>query len=299
LVLDTVYGNGNVGTAVVRFTNPGSGVFERGIVWSSSSNPTISSNRSVAGKGGFGFTHSFGWFPVESQYYVRAYARTLVGIFYSPERIFTIVPGLRCPGTPTVTDIEGNLYHTVQIGNQCWTQSNLRVTRLRTGFLMPTGFSNSTWESRTAVAYANYENDTSNVRRFGRLYNHYAVMDSRGLCPTGWHVPTDGEWSTLETYLGGSNIAGGPLKSTTTQPIPEGWNSPNTGAMNSSGFTALPGGLRGILGIYSGVGFVGYYWSSSFSGSDAWSRSMYSSASIISRSLNARHNGFSVRCLKD
>jgi hypothetical protein len=109
LVLDTVYGNGNIGTALVRFTNPGSGVFERGIVWSSSPNPTITSSRSVAGIGGFGFTHSFSTIDPNNIQYARAYARTSVGVYYSPERSFTSLPWVRCPGTPSVTDVDGNL----------------------------------------------------------------------------------------------------------------------------------------------------------------------------------------------
>ncbi|MFM7700496.1 MAG: fibrobacter succinogenes major paralogous domain-containing protein, partial [Bacteroidota bacterium] len=98
---------------------------------------------------------------------------------------------------------------------------------------------------------------------YGKLYNHYAVMDSRGLCPIGWHVPSDAEWTTLENQLGGSSVAGGALKSTAMQPTSGGWNSPNTGATNSSGFTALPGGLRNHFGVFSYVSGNGCWWSSS------------------------------------
>jgi uncharacterized protein (TIGR02145 family) len=294
LALDTVYGNGNVGTAVVRFTNSGSGVFERGIVWSSSPNPTISSNKSVAGKGGFGFTQSFGGVTVGSQYYVRAYARTSAGVYYSPERSFTSAPGLRCPGTPLVTDIDGNLYQTVQIGNQCWTQSNLKVSKYRNGDNIPTGLNNSAWESTTVGAYAIYNNDPVNDGLYGKLYNHYTVMDNRGLCPTGWHVPTDGEWTTLETFLGGSSVAGGALKSTT------GWNAPNTGATNTSGFTALPCGFRNFDGGFHGVGNDGYWWSSSVAGSNIpWSWELYYTSVSAMRFSHGQRFGFSVRCLKD
>jgi uncharacterized protein (TIGR02145 family) len=303
LVLDTVYGNGSVGSAVVRFTNPGSGVFERGIVWSSSPNPTISSNKSVAGKGGFGFTHSFGGLTVGSLYYVRAYARTSAGVFYSPERSFTPIPGIRCPGTPIVTDIDGNLYHTVQIGNQCWTQSNLKVSKYRNGDNIPTGLNNSAWQNTTAGAYAIYNNDPVNDGLYGKLYNQYAVMDTRGLCPTGWHVPTDGEWTTLETFLGGSSLAGGALKSMATQPTPGGWDFPNTGASNSSGFTAVPGGFRGQFGNFDFTNISGYWWSSSLSSSssfNAWYRVLYFASDFVFLYDDYnRATGFSVRCLRD
>jgi uncharacterized protein (TIGR02145 family) len=299
IVLDTVYGNGNVGTAVVRFTNPGSGVFERGIVWSSSPNPTVSSSRSVAGKGGFGFSHSFGTIDPNNIQYARAYARTSAGVFYSPERSFTSVPWVRCPGTPSVTDIDGNLYQTVQIGNQCWTQSNLKVSKYRNGDSIPTGLNNSVWASTTNGAFAIYNNDLVNDGLYGRLYNHYAVTDSRGLCPTGWHVPTDGEWSTLDNYLGGSQVAGGALKSMVTLPSLGGWNLPNVGATNSSGFTAVPGGVRLSTGDFIHIGYYGGLHSSPLLGTLTWTSYLYYNYGFITRGNYDQQSGVSVRCLKD
>ena len=311
LVLDTVYGNGNVGTAVVRFTNPGAGVFERGVVWSSSPNPTVSSSKSVAGSGGFGFTHTFPLTNTTTVQYARAYARTTAGVYYSTEKSFTTVPWNRCPGTPSVTDIDGNIYNTVQIGTKCWTQSNLKVTRYRNGDTIPTGLSNSAWQNTTSGAYTIYNNSPVNDVLYGKLYNHYAVTDSRGLCPTGWHVPSDGEWNVMVKYLDPnadtvcgncwqSSIAGGLLKSTTTQPTPGGWNPPNTGATNSSGFTALPGGLRDFIGDFFNMAFNGVWWSSSvLSGSNAWYRILTSDYSYILRYNGNRTYGFSVRCCRD
>ena len=310
LVLDTVYGNGNIGTALVRFTNPGSGVFERGIVWSSSPNPTITSSRSVAGIGGFGFTHSFSTIDPNNIQYARAYARTSVGVYYSPERSFTSLPWVRCPGTPSVTDVDGNLYHTVQIGTQCWTQSNLKVSKYRNGDNISTGLSNTAWQNATAGAYAIYDNNSVNDGLYGKLYNYYAVTDSRGLCPTGWHVPTDGEWHLLVKYFDSnadtvcilcsqSSVAGGAMKSTATQPTPGGWNSPNTGATNSSGFSAGPGGHRDGNGSFSNLGISGDWWSMSSSGSNAWNRGLYNNFGGIYRYYNNLTFGFSVRCLRD
>jgi len=236
-------------------------------------------------------------------YYARSYAKNSNGVVvYGNEVTFTTLPllGQPCPGTPTVTDIDGNVYNTVQIGNQCWTQSNLKVSKYRNGDNIPTGLSDTAWQNTTAGAYAIYANDSVNDGLYGKLYNHYSVMDTRGLCPTGWHVPTDGEWTTLETFLGGSSVAGGALKSTATQPTPGGWLSPNTGATNSSGFSAGPGGLRYNNGVFSNVGGYGYWWSSSLSGTIALYRLLYYSYGLIDRDFYyLRTYGFSVRCLRD
>ena len=313
MVMDTVYGNGNMGTAVIRFTTAGSGVYERGVVWSSSPNPTVSSNKSVAGSGGFWFTHSFSSIDPNNIQYARAYARTSVGVYYSNERSFTPIPGLRCPGTPTITDVDGNLYHTVQIGNQCWTHSNLKVSKYRNGDTIATGLNNSQWSSTNFGAYAIYNNNSSNDVIFGKLYNHYAASDGRGLCPTGWHVPSDREWNVLVKYFdpsadtacsgcSQSSIAVGALRSTSTQPIPAGWYPPNTGVTNSSGFTALPGGIRYDWGDFSSIIDAGFWQSSSVSstgggGYFVWVRSI--SNTSIYRWLDAFTRGLSVRCLKN
>ncbi|MFM8514360.1 MAG: fibrobacter succinogenes major paralogous domain-containing protein, partial [Bacteroidota bacterium] len=180
------------------------------------------------------------------------------------------------------------------------TQSNLKVSKYRNGDSIPTGLGNSAWETTTSGAYTIYNNDPVNGGLYGKLYNHYAVTDSRGLCPTGWHAPSDAEWTTLENQLGGSSVAGGALKSTATQPTPGGWASPNAGATNSSGFTALPGGLRSTNGVFSSMPNAGYWWSSSVSsGSHAWTRELSYFNSAITRYYITRADGFSVRCLKD
>ena len=301
LVLDTVIAGFGSGTATVRFTLSGSGVFERGVCWSTSPNPTVSGNKMVVGSGGYGFTQVFSGSMVGNQiHYARAYARTSTGIFYSNEKTFIPVPGQPCPGVSTVTDIDGNVYQGIQIGTQCWTQSNLKVSKYRNGDSIPTGLSNSDWHNTTSGAYAIYNNDPVNDGLYGKLYNHYAVTDSRGLCPTGWHVPSDWEWTFLENHLGGSIVAGGALKSTSTQPTPGGWASPNVGATNSSLFTALPGGLRGGDGGFGFMASHGYWWSSSvLSGSNALYRYLYIPTSSVGRYDFERTFGFSVRCLRD
>jgi uncharacterized protein (TIGR02145 family) len=126
------------------------------------------------------------------------------------------------------------------------------------------------------------------------LYNWYAVNDSRGLCPVGWHVPSDAEWTTLTDFLGGEGVAGGKMKSTT------GWNSPNTGATNSSGFTGLPGGYRASGGGFGDLGYSGVWWSSSDAGSgSAWDRYLYYNFANAHRDYDDHRFGFSVRCARD
>jgi uncharacterized protein (TIGR02145 family) len=312
IVLDTVFGTGNIGTALIRFTSSGSGIFERGVCWSSSPAPTINSSKSVAdGSGGYDFTHTFTGY-VSGNVYVRAYARNSLGVYYSPEKSF-IASGLSCPGSPTLTDLDGNTYNTVLIGSQCWMQSNLKVSKYRNGDNIPTGLSNNAWQNTMDGAYAIYNNNPVNDVLYGKLYNHYAVMDTRGVCPTGWHVPTNGEWNLLVKYLDPnadttassvwqSSVAGGSLKSTATQPTPGGWNSPNADATNSSGFTALPSGQLDGDGFFhtSGysIGNAGGYWSSIL-GSNSYVRYLYNTTGYLLNIDIDRGSGLSIRCLKD
>ena len=282
----------------------GSSIVLRGICYSTSPNPNMGNQRTEDGSGIGSFNTIFRGLTSSTTYYARSYAKNSNGVVvYGNEVSFTTsasLPGLRCPGTPTVTDIDGNVYNTVQIGNQCWTQSNLKVSKYRNGDTIPTGFSTNDWLNTTSGAYAIYNNDPVNDGLYGKLYNQYAVTDSRGLCPTGWHVPTDGEWMTLENHLGGPSVAGGALKSTATQPTLGGWNSPNTVATNSSGFKAIPGGKRFNHGIFDEVGHSAYSWSSSVTQVDwAWNRILYFSSGGIFRSMSLRTDGSSVRCLKD
>jgi uncharacterized protein (TIGR02145 family) len=280
----------------------GAAVTARGVAYGTAQNPTTANNSTSDGTGTGVFSSTLSGLMASTLYYVRAYATNAVGTAYGNEVSFTTsaaAPSFTC-GTSTVSDVDNNTYNTVQIGTQCWTQSNLKVSKYRNGDNIATALSNSDWQNATSGAYEIYNNDPVNDGLYGKLYNHYAVTDFRGLCPTGWHVPTDGEWTTLENQLGGSSVAGGSLKSTAMQPTPGGWNSPNTGATNSSGFTALPGGLRNFNGGFGNMTVVGYWWSSSVSsGSDAWGRSLYDDDSFNLRFNGSRTYGFSVRCCRD
>ncbi|MBK8501077.1 MAG: fibrobacter succinogenes major paralogous domain-containing protein [Saprospiraceae bacterium] len=143
-------------------------------------------------------------------------------------------------------------------------------------------------------AWCYYDNLSSSNSTYGKLYNWYAVNTGK-LCPTGWHVPSDTEWTTLKDYLGGAGIAGGKMKETGTIH----WNSPNTGATNESGFTGLPGGTRDNNGTFNVLGYVGDWWSSTESGANAWFRNLSYLNGIVGRSDVGERWGFSVRCLRD
>ena len=196
----------------------------------------------------------------------------------------------------TVTDIDGNVYQTVKIGNQWWMAENLKVTRYNNGDAIPNVTDNTQWSNLTTGAYCNYDNDINNVAVYGRLYNWYAAEDSRNIAPVGWHVPSDTEWQTLVDYLGGSSVAGGKMKEAGTAH----WLSPNTGATNTSGFTALPAGYRSNNGSFSNMSNYGYWWSATeYSTAYAWYRLLSYLYSQVDRYYGNKRYGFSIRCIRD
>jgi uncharacterized protein (TIGR02145 family) len=196
----------------------------------------------------------------------------------------------------TVKDIDENEYNTVKIGNQTWMVKNLRTTRYNDGTPIPLVTDGAAWAALSTPGYCWYENEATAFKpSYGALYNGYAV-GTKKLCPTGWHAPGDEEWSTLINYLGGESIAGGRLK----EPGTSYWVSPNTGATNESGFTALPGGLRFHDGLFHDFGFSGYWWSSTeYSATRAFFRYLDYEYGDVFRFDNLKKIGFSVRCVKD
>jgi uncharacterized protein (TIGR02145 family) len=196
----------------------------------------------------------------------------------------------------TVTDIDGNVYHTVTIGTQVWMVENLKVTHYRNGDSIPNITDGTEWGNLKTGAYCNYNNDPNNADAYGRLYNWYVVIDSRKICPAGWRVPTYRDWEILEAYLGGVPIAGGKIKEAGTVH----WKSPNTGATNESGFTALPGGYRRFTGKFYYVGYYGYWWSTrAYNVNNAWYNYLGYIYSNLNRYFYSKTLGFSIRCLKD
>ncbi len=277
----------------------GAEVIARGVCWSTNQYPTILGNKTSDGLGSGSFNSSIIGLTSGTTYYVRAYATNSAGTGYGNEVNFVAGgPG----GAPlSITDVDGNTYNTVTIGSQIWMRENLKTTKYRNGNLIGTTnpanldiSNNQIYPSpKYQWAYAGNENY---VTIYGRLYTWHAVVDSRGICPTGWHVPTDFEWNTLTLYLGGESVTGGKLKETGTSK----WLNPNTGATNSTGFSALPGGYRGTAGGFGYIGNHGNWWSStSESLSNAWYRLIYNNTSNINRVITNKAIGYSVRCVKD
>lgn len=206
------------------------------------------------------------------------------------------------PQNGTVMDIDGNVYHTVSIGTQVWMVENLRTTKYRDGTSIPNVIGNSSWSALTTGAYCWYDNDvTTNKATYGALYNGYAVYDNRNIAPQGWHVATDVEWATLETFLGGPFLAGGKLKESGTTH----WLTPNQNANNESGFSGLPAGNRspGDGNFYT-LGHSGWWWMH-FSNSNFFTPSS-KCLSYIHGNLSTGGGfqtlpgaGLSVRCVKD
>ncbi len=196
----------------------------------------------------------------------------------------------------TITDINGNTYETVKIGNQNWMKDNLKATHYNNGEAIANITDNSDWDNTTKGAYCYYNNDVSYGTDYGCLYNWYAVTDSRNLCPDGWHVPNDGDWSILLNFLGGNNLAGGKMK----EKGYTHWADPNTGGSNESGFTGLPGSFRVNGGVFdTSIHTVGFWWSSTKD---------YSFSSVLGLTYNSSHAsqnelspswGLSVRCVEN
>ena len=267
------------------------GAYERGAYWGTTQNPDVADNKSVGGSGSGLFSISLTGLTENTTYYVRAYAANGAGTIYGNEVSFTTF------GSNSIQDIEGSYYNTITIGTQVWMKENLRTTKYSDGAAINKVTDPETWFTNLVTgSYGENFYNSTDVLTYGRIYNSYAVVDSRNICPVGWHVPSDSEWTTLETYLGGSTIAGGKLKSII------GWSSPNTGATNESGFSAISGSYpvkpTGINGVtlaasYSGPGIFGFWWSSG----DSIRRLEYNSATIFNGGQYAQV--YSVRCLKD
>ena len=187
---------------------------------------------------------------------------------------------------------QGYEYETVQIGEQCWFAENLRSENYRNGDAIPTGLSDADWQAAEAGAVAIYQNDESYLTSYGRLYNWYAVTDARSLCSTGWHVPSDEEWTVLTSFLGGESEAGFKMKTT------YGWNDAGNGS-NESNFSGLPGGGRGNDGSYAGADFNGRWYSSSQNGTVAWNRDLIWDTDGVDRNSSSHTGGYSIRCIKD
>ncbi|MCB0687433.1 MAG: fibrobacter succinogenes major paralogous domain-containing protein [Saprospiraceae bacterium] len=196
----------------------------------------------------------------------------------------------------SVTDIDNNTYKTVTIGSQEWMAENLRVSKYRNGDPLPNVTNDTDWGNLGSGAYCWYNNDSNYEQPYGKLYNWYALTDSRGLCPSGWSEPTDTQWTTLTDFLGGLAVAGGLLKEEGTTH----WITNSSGATNESGFTALPGGERLATGNSAFLLNIAYFWSSTESGgTGAYNRRIYRTTDSVQRENKDKKLGYSVRCVRD
>jgi uncharacterized protein (TIGR02145 family) len=286
----------------------GAAVTARGVVWSTSQNPTRENKQGITynGTDTGSFSSNLTGLTANTPYYVRAYATNSQGTAYGSQVTFTTSDD----GTPTGTFVDfrdGKTYKWVKIGNQTWMAENLAWLPV----VSPSSAGSLTLKYYYIYGYNGSDvgsaKATANYTTYGVLYNWPAAMDGapgssanpsgiRGACPTGWHLPSDAEWTSLSTYLGGESIAGGKMKETGTAH----WLSPNTGATNESGFSGLPGGFRSIDGTFGNVGSGGYRWSSTeYSATLARGLGLYSENTSLSLMVDYKDNGFSVRCLKD
>jgi uncharacterized protein (TIGR02145 family) len=265
-------------------------VTARGVVWSTTPNPTLVENEGFTEDGeGLGeFVSEISGLQPETTYYVRAYAENSEGVSYGEELSFSTTEW-HCGDV--IFDIDGNSYNTVLIGDQCWMRENLKSTKDANG---------------NTISRVCYQGNEVNCNIYGGLYTWGVVMNGEnssnsnpsgvlGICPSGWHVPSNAEWSQLINKLGGSDYAGGYMKEVGTTH----WYSPNTGATNSSGFTALPGGWY-LSGGSNGLGFYGRWWSStSVYTSEAFNIRLYYNYRYVYQHYSSRSLRYSVRCLKD
>jgi uncharacterized protein (TIGR02145 family) len=294
----------------------GAAVTTRGVCYSKMPNPTIESNLVQSGVDTGRFVSSITGLTPNTAYYIRAFATNIYGTAYGEQLSFTTQsldmiiifnPNLTYG---TINDIDNNSYKTIPIGTQVWMAENLRVTKYCDGTSIPLITNAGVWNGLASGAYCNYSNDPIFETTFGHLYNFYAVIDSRKLCPSGWHVPSDAEWTTLTDYLIGNSygyqgsgsdiaksMAGTNIWMTYTT---AGTVGNDMASNNSSGFTALPGGLRNLTGIFVSIGMVGCWWSSTvYTTSNSWLRILNYNFYEAGRTNNTKSCGLSVRCVKD
>jgi uncharacterized protein (TIGR02145 family) len=274
--------------------NSGAVVSVQGVCWSTSENPTISDNKTSDSLGRYSrFRSSITELTPVTVYYVRAYVTINDKTSYSEQQSFTTLN--------TVKDNEGNEYHTVKIGSQIWMKENLKVTKFQNGDDIGTTDPptlNTSRENEPKYQWL-MPGDDDYLQTYGRLYTWYTAVDPRNVCPSGWHIPDNGNWHVLLASLYSTVSAGAKMKEAGTAH----WTNENTQATNVSGFTALPAGFRLEDGEFSGTGSSTVFWSSDFysqsQGMCVMLTSWSSYANVDGGSSSEKIYGYSIRCIKD
>ncbi len=286
----TAVSGGNV------ISDGGSHIIVRGLCLGTAANPTLNNNVIEVGSGTGAFANKFTGLTPNTLYYIRAYAINNIGIKYGDEVYFTTNDTVLYNPDLTygkVADFEGNEYKTIQIGSQTWMAENLRSTNFIDGTSISLLLFNDQWSNARTPGYCWYNNEPKYKETLGALYNEYVITDTSKICPIGWHVPTYGEINDLILYLGGEEIGGAKMKETGVAH----WSSPNIGASNECGFTALPGGQRHSIGQFFGIKNSGIW----------WVQDTYPSCFFIDFGYGYVHTiqsmssgfGLSIRCIKD
>lgn len=283
----TAIGGGNISS------DGGAPITTRGVCWSTTTNPTIANNKSANGTGTGTFTSPIAGLNLNTTYYVRAYATNSSGTAYGAQVTFNS----QSFEALTVTDADGNLYHTITIGNQVWMVENLKTTKYRNGDPITNITDNTSWVYTYSGAYCWYNNDIVNKEIYGAMYNGYTVQDTRNIAPVGWHVPYLDEWTALSTYLGGDVLSGAKMKESGFTH----WITPNASATNESGFTALPAGARNKdTGAFTNLGYNCFFWNKN--PGDAYSTKqsvLYYDRTNFGPSVCSNNYGESIRCIKN
>ena len=293
----TITTNGAVSGGTITSSGGGS-ITAKGVCWSISENPSTANSKTEDGSGTDTFVSTLTGLCINQKYYLRAYATNSAGTSYGNQVTFTTASDVIFNPDliyGTITDTDGNTYKTVQIGNQTWMAENLRTTKFNDGSQISLVTDNTAWSALTTAGYSWYDNDACTYKgTYGALYNWYTVNSGK-ICPSGWHVPSFTEWTTLIDYLGGMSLAGPKLKETGIIH----WLNPNAGVTNESGYTALAGGIRRNDGTFNYIRNYSNWWlSTEFSATDAWRWYMDVNSSVYRTNHDKRY-GFSIRCLKD
>lgn len=289
VTLNTAISGGNISS------DGNEDIIARGVCWNTSGDPVITDSKTSDGTGSDSFTSNLTGLVKGSVFYVRAYATNSVGTSYGEQIIFST----------QIDDLEANKYNTTLIGSQIWMAENLKATKYNDNTQIPNVTGTSAWIALTTDAYSWYDNDAViNKALYGAIYNWPAVKTGK-LCPTGWHVPTDAEYGTMEVSLGmpQSEVSewdwrgtdqGKQMKSSS------GWST-NENGTNKSGFTALPNGYRYYLnGGFNGIGILGYWWTSTEAdATTAYYRRLDGANNDVYRASAPKKAGKYVRCIKD